>query len=57
MFFEEVIEVGDFGKAQRIGNFGYRPGAVFQQNFSLLLNAFANDLRGRFLGGFFYRPV
>ena len=33
MFLEKIIEVGDFGKPQRVDNFRYTPDAVFQQYF------------------------
>lgn len=33
VFFEEIIEMGDFCKSERPGNFRNVPGAVFQHNF------------------------
>lgn len=57
MFFEEVVEMGHFGKAQGIGNFGHVPFAVLQQDFCLLQHPFGNDLGGGFLGRLFHGPV
>jgi hypothetical protein len=36
MLFEKVVEMGDFGKSQGVGDIGNIPFAVFEQDFGFL---------------------
>ena len=53
MFFEKIIEMCHFRKAQSIGYFRHIPLALFEHDFGLLQQPLADELGGCFPTGLF----
>lgn len=57
MFFEKIIEMRYFRKAQSKGYFRHIPLALFEHDFSFLQQPLTDELGGCFPTGFFYGSI
>ena len=53
LLFKEIGEMRHFFEAQAVGNFGYIPGGLLQQDFGFLADAAGDNFSRGFACGFF----